>query len=119
MDVREKACKILYNVLKARAPIDTGNLVTHGINMASDFSAVYIGNEAVDYAFFTNEPWEKGTNPNEGWINRAIEEAMPMIKNAVQGYMSEDDYETLLSEYQKELQTRLDDRAKEILDKQI
>ena len=115
----ERACKILYNVIKARAPIDTGNLVTHGIQMASDFSSVYIGNEAVDYAWFTNESWERGTNPNEGWIERAIEEALPLIKSACSGVMTDEDYNKVIESYEKVLATRLEARANEILKESI
>lgn len=112
MEIIERACRILYSVLKARAPIDTGNLVTHGIQMTSDFSAVLIGNEVVDYAYFTNEPWERGTNPNQGWIEQAIEEALPLIKNACRGIMSESEYEEILNNYKDILNTRLSERAK-------
>lgn len=111
MNIKERACRLLYAVIKARCPIDTANLVTHGITMESNFSAIYIGNEVADYAVYTNEPWIRGKNPNEGWIPNAIEEAMPMIKSMCSGEMSNEEYLNLVQDYEKMFTERMQERA--------
>ncbi len=83
MDLICEACKILKLVLQARAPYDTGNLAINSIRIVEN--KVLIGGEIADYAIFTNEPWTKGKNPNEGWVQRAIAEAAPLIQRTLGG----------------------------------
>ena len=80
MNVILEVCKLLKTVLKARAPYDTGNLAINSIRIV-DNSVTIGGSEIADYAIYTNEPWTNGRkNPNEGWVDRAIQEAKPLIE---------------------------------------
>lgn len=83
MDLIREACNILKLVLQARAPYDTGNLALNSIRIVQN--SVVIGGEIADYAIYTNEPWSKGKNPNEGWVQKAIQEAAPLIQSVLSG----------------------------------
>lgn len=107
-DFKIWACNILKSVLQARAPYDTGRLATQGIWVENDGSAVYIGGaEVAPYAVYTNEPWTKGKNPNEGWIDKAINEATPIIKQALSGKITREQYEETMRFYGEEHDKRL------------
>lgn len=56
-------------------PKDTGNLFsTLTVEVSSDFRAkITIGGMQAPYAPYTNEPWTKGTNPNEGYIENCLD----------------------------------------------
>lgn len=108
MDVIREACNLLKLVLQARAPYDTGNLAINSIRIVGN--AVYIGGEIADYAIYTNEPWVKGKNPNEGWVERAIKEAAPLIGRALNGRATVEDvertkktYDTIIEHRKKEM----------------
>lgn len=85
----ELACEFLAAYLRLKAPIDTGNLTQFGVGVVykrPDLIQVVIGNELADYAIYTNEPWlsprwRGRKNPNEGWIQRALAEALPTMKS--------------------------------------
>jgi hypothetical protein len=93
------AADYLYRVLKLLAPKDTGNLSANAIRIvqvAPNEWNIIIGGELAPYALYTNEPWisarwGKKVNPNEGWIQRAISLAYPMIQTIMSGSISEDD----------------------------
>ena len=107
-DFKKWACDILKAVLQAKSPYDTGRLATQGIWVENDGSAVYIGGkEAAPYAVYTNEPWAKGKNPNEGWIDRAIQEALPIMKQALNGKITKEQYEETMRFYGEEYDRRL------------
>lgn len=122
-DPRYEACRILQTILRARAPYDTGNLAGRGIIIENyeNCPAVYIGGaDVAPYAPYTNEPWVserwKGRkNPNEGWIERAIEEAKPYIQKALSNRMTEEEVMELLGDYNAEYERR---RALRIADKE-
>ncbi len=105
MDLVYEACKILKAVLQARAPYDTGNLAMNNIRIDRNRGRVIVGSkESADYAPITNEPWvsEKWhgkKNPNEGWINRAIEEALPIIQRVLSGRATDKEVEDALNYY--------------------
>lgn len=104
MDIIYEACRILKTVLQARAPYDTGNLAMNSIRIDRARGRVIIGGETAEYAPYTNEPWIsekwKGKrNPNEGWIQRAIEEALPIIQKVLSGKASEKDVQNALRYY--------------------
>lgn len=110
MDVIREACNLLKLVLQARAPYDTGNLAINSIRIVGN--AVYIGGEIADYAIYTNEPWinRSGKNPNEGWVERAIKEAKPLISRALSGRATVEDveqtkkmYNTIIERRKKEM----------------
>lgn len=122
MDIKYEAGKILQLVLIARAPYRTGNLALNSIRLESDGenTCVLIGGEIAPYAPFTNEPWEIGKtiqrgnfkkgevvtyertkpNPNEGWIDKAITEALPLVKAALAGNLSEADINAVKKQYE-------------------
>jgi hypothetical protein len=102
MDVVYEALKILKLVIQARAPYDTGNMAINSVRIVGN--AVYIGGEIADYAPFTNEPWtaEKwhgAKNPNEGWVQAAIQEASPMIQQVLNGKATREDINATQKKY--------------------
>lgn len=112
MDLIREACNVLKMVLQARAPYDTGNLALNSIRIVNN--AVLIGGEIADYAIYTNEKWTKGKNPNEGWVERAIEEAKPLIQRIVSGRASIEDiratqqkYKTIIAERKQTMTAEL------------
>lgn len=94
-----KAAEVLANVLVKNAPKDTWNLARNGIRIIQDngFWYVVIGGEIAPYAVYTNEPWNDGTNPNEGWIERSIEEAEPMIRQVMCGTVDQNDIDQYIN----------------------
>jgi len=105
------AGNILYIVVKSFCPVRTGNLVSNGITMKSDGSEIYVGGDLAPYAIYTNENWDifapplQGhTNPNERWIDKAIQEAVPLIKSALSGGISEEEYNNILKKYNRQVQ---------------
>ena len=119
MDMVYEACRILKQVLQARAPYKTGNLAMNSIRVVGN--AVYIGGEIAPYAPFTNEPWKSEKrqgkkNPNEGWIRRAIEEATPIIQRVLSGHASDEDVKSAIAKYQSIYEERKKHRI-ELLNK--
>lgn len=89
------AINYLYSTLKLVAPYDTGNLALNSIRIARDQRGykVLIGGEIAPYAPITNAKWEKGQNPNEGWVQRAIHQALPKIKQIYAGDITREEVE--------------------------
>lgn len=81
---------VLKSTLVAMCPYDTGNL-SASIDIYDRDTApkIIIGNDTVDYAIYTNEKWSKGRNPNEGWVQRAIEACRPLIQAIFGGTISQ------------------------------
>lgn len=55
-------------------PIDTGNLAysaIKGIWISDKVFRIYIDENIAPYMIYTNEPWEKGNNPNLNWFEKA------------------------------------------------
>lgn len=86
-----RAAEVLKSALVANAPKDTWNLALNSIRIIQENGAWYvlIGGEIAPYAEYTNEAWKQGTNPNEGWIERSIEEVLPVITQIMSGALSE------------------------------
>ena len=112
------AGNILYVVVKSFCPVRTGNLVTNGITMKSDGSEIYIGGDLAPYAIYTNENWnmfapplQGHTNPHERWIDKAIAEAVPLIKSALSGNITEEEYNNILKKYNKQVQNTMNSIA--------
>lgn len=110
MDIVHEALNILKLVLQARAPYDTGNLALNSIRIVGN--AIYIGGEIADYAIYTNEPWIRGKNPNEGWVEKAIEEAKPMIQRVLSNKATMQD----IAETQKFYRDIISDRKKTMVE---
>lgn len=104
MDIIREACNVLKLVLQARAPYDTGNLAINSIRIVGN--SIYIGGEIADYAIYTNEPWSKGKNPNEGWVQNAIKEAAPLIQRVLNGKATKKDIEQAKALYNEAVQER-------------
>lgn len=78
----------LAHILKKNSPYDEGDLngsISSAEPKANSWiitiGGKYVLNKFVDYAAYTNDPWRKGNNPNEGWIERSIEEWRRWIIN--------------------------------------
>lgn len=54
-------------------PIDTGNLAYSAIKgmWVGNTFKIYIDTNVAPYAPYTIERWNKGQNPNEGWLEKA------------------------------------------------
>ena len=74
-------------MVKARCPVDTRNLIDHGINLvykSKTSSEITIGGAKAPYAVYTNEKWVaprwKGAhNPNENWIDKSVDDIVQRI----------------------------------------
>lgn len=56
-------------------PYDTGNLKFNsikGIWINDSTFRIYIDESVAPYMKFTQEPWSRGKNPNEGWFDKAV-----------------------------------------------
>lgn len=110
-----QAAMLLTTVLVKKAPKDKWNLALNGIRIVQDDGeyTVVIGGEVAPYAKYTNENWDefepplKGNkNPNEGWIQESIEEAMPYIKRIFSANYSETDIKSVLDAYKKDINSQ-------------
>lgn len=98
-DRLDQAVQLLKNKLIVEAPFDTGNLALNAIRLIQDNGAwhIVIGGEVAPYAPYTNEKWERGQNPNEGWIQRTIENAKPTLIKVLSGRITQEEYERELN----------------------
>ena len=110
------AYNVLVMALKSVCPYSTGNLERNGIRVKIDHGTmcVVVGHETSkllgEYAVYTNEPWISPKwggkqNPNQGWIERGIEKALPLIKQVYQG-MTADDFNNVMDDLQRQTATR-------------
>ena len=110
------AYNVLVMALKSVCPYRTGNLERKGIRVKIDNGTmcVEIGHDTSkvlgEYAVYTNEPWISPKwggkqNPNQGWIERGIEKALPLIKQVYQG-MTADDFNNVMDDLQRQTATR-------------
>lgn len=106
------ACEYLKNQLIIDAPYDTGNLAMNGIKIQQIDGKyhIVIGAELVQYAIYTNEPWlnRPGVNPNEGWVERSIENAKPRIKAIMSGRISQEEYDRDIAAQQNLIKQKLE-----------
>lgn len=115
----DQAADFLVLWLQVKAPKDTGNLALNAIRKAYDDNGmpiIVIGGEVAPYAVFTNEPWiddkwNGRQNPNQGWVQRAIEECVPTLQMMLSGSMTQEDFDALLQVQSITLQDQLDRRA--------
>lgn len=110
------AYNVLLMALKSVCPYRTGNLERNGIRVKIENGSmcVEIGHDTSkvlgEYAVYTNEPWISPKwggkqNPNQGWIERGIEKALPLIRQVYSG-MTIDDFNDLMDDLQKQTATR-------------
>lgn len=83
----ETAFRFALNYLKANAPKDTGNLAYNAIKyeMVGNIFKVYVDEEIAPYMVYTNEKWNKGSNPNESWWNETVEEIIKLMAIYLKG----------------------------------
>lgn len=113
------AAVLLTNVLVKNCPKDTWNLARNGIWIVQEDGQYYvcIGGERARYAVYTEEPWEKGKNPNEGWIERSIEEALPFMRNIMTGSITESEVNDYIAQCEESVRKQQMARVKELLEK--
>lgn len=70
-------------------PHDTGNLKFNAImwRWHGNTFTIYIDEKVAPYVYFTNERWERGRNPNERWIDKAVNYIARYIANRLNGEM--------------------------------
>jgi hypothetical protein len=118
----EQASKYLQSILKIFAPKDTGNLSLNAIRIVQvkpDEWQIIIGGEIAPYAVYTNaewkaERWAGKRNPNEGWVNKAIESAKPNLTLILSGTITPSEFDKLLLESATDLQNQLNELAGEL-----
>jgi len=119
----EQASKYLQQVLKVFAPKDTGNLSLNAIRIVQVAPSKYqiiIGGEIAPYAVFTNaewvaQRWAGKVNPNQGWVNRAIDNAKPVLMSILSGAITLDEIDSAILEQKGILQSQLNELAEEDL----
>jgi hypothetical protein len=78
------------NALRRQAftPKDTGNLAYNaikGIWIDDKRFRIYVDESIAPYMVFTNESWNKGTNPNENWFQKAVKFIATHISSKLNG----------------------------------
>jgi hypothetical protein len=122
-DKLEQASKYLQQVLKIFAPKDTGNLSLNAIRVVQVAPSKYqiiIGGEIAPYAVYTNaewvaQRWSGKVNPNQGWVNRAIDNAKPFLTQILSGAVELTEIDSAIMEQKGILQSQLDELAEEDL----
>jgi hypothetical protein len=118
------ATDFLVQQLKLFAPIDTGNLMSSIVrveDLGTPFKhVIYIGGGIVEYAPATNEKWEspkwKGKrNPNQGWVQKAIRNALPVMRQIMSGGMTQEDANRMINSKASKVQDKMVMRADELL----
>lgn len=103
-DRLEQTADFLVLWLQVKAPKASFNLAVNGIRKAYDeltgYPIIVIGGEPAPYAIYTNEPWISPRwggkqNPNQAWIQRAIQEVIPTIQSIMSGTITSEDYQRL------------------------
>lgn len=120
-DKMNQVAEYLLKLLQVNCPKDTTNLSQNiNIQYVEDGKArIVIGHEKADYAVYTNEPWTSErwngkTNPNEGWVNRTIEESAPIIQQIMSGQISEEDFNQMITDLENEFDAQVQERLDEI-----
>lgn len=116
------AAEFLKSCLQAYAPYDTGNLALNSIRVLYDTNGdvfVAIGGEIAPYAVYTNEKWVSDkwngkSNPNENWIENAIDEALPLIKDYLLREMSQQDFDQYLEYYKRTFKHHQEERMRNL-----
>lgn len=89
----ENLFKEAINALRTSGiiPIDTGNLAYNSIKaiwVSEKTFRIYIDESVAPYAKYTIEPWSKGENPNQGWLDRAVLYIANYISRRIGGTIS-------------------------------
>ena len=91
LDLDRIAADLQY-YLRRNSPYDTGNMAEQiRVQRVSDTEIqVLIGGAPAPYAVYTNEPWispywRGKPNPNEGWIDKALDGFTIWLANKLNG----------------------------------
>ena len=120
IDREMRALQVLEAYLKAACPYDTGNLLSSiRIVQRQKTFGVIIGGEIADYAVYTNEAWTADRwrgrrNPNEGWIDDTINEALPAIRQIMSGAMTKAEYNSIIERQEKIVKATRENRIRQI-----
>lgn len=115
MDKVQEILKVLSETIRAYCPYDTGALSQSiDVYYNGTIAQVIIGNDIVDYARYTNEPWQNGTNPNEGWVQRAIDSCVPMIQAIFNGSATQEEIDKYVGITKSAYRLRQQQRIQEI-----
>lgn len=117
------ACQVLHGALVANAPKDTWNMALNSIRLVQEAGEWYVlvGGEIAPYAIYTNEPWSRGRNPNEGWIELTIERCIPIIERIMSGAITEPEieewqrwtfYKKLTATYREHIAKKIEELSK-------
>ena len=103
---------VILSVLRVHCPLKTGGL-SKSINAENEQLVITIGDDDVQYAPFTNEPWvderwHGKQNPNEGWIERALDIAVPIVDRLLQGSITEAEAREIVNSNNAIWQKKLD-----------
>lgn len=93
----EKIAIKALEILKKHAPIRTGNLRYVSIKMErvnDNAFEIYVSVDIAPYVYCTNEKWisprwHGKKNPNEGWVEAAIDEILQMIAKETGGEIAD------------------------------
>lgn len=103
---------IILSHLRVYCPFDTGNL-SGTITPDNNSLVITIGDEVYQYAPYTNEAYKEGRiNKNEGWIDRAIEAALPIVERFLAGAVTEEEAQEIVKANNSIWQAKFAARAK-------
>ena len=86
-------CLECVDLVRRRAPRDTGNLATNGITFVwedENTFTIYVNESIAPYMPYTNEPWKSPKwngkkNPNEAWWQDAIKIVIEFLEQRLNG----------------------------------
>lgn len=88
----QKVCLQAVWLLKAKAPIDTGNLRNNAIRykFENNKCIIYVDQKVAPYMVYTNEPWisprwNGKKNPNEKWFDNATKHIVESLAETLHG----------------------------------
>lgn len=91
-DKFQRACLKAVEILRAKAPIDTGNLRYNAIKYKFEDRKciIYVDLAIAHYMIYTNEPWiskrwDGKKNKNEKWFDKAAEHIVESLAETLHG----------------------------------
>lgn len=78
-------------IVRKMSPFRTGNLRYNAIKyeMPDEHTfKIYVSEDIAPYMIYTNEPWLRGKNPNEGWFDRAARAVAELLSQKLGGNIS-------------------------------
>ncbi len=78
-------------ILRNAAPYKTGNLRYNAIKLEmvdANTVRLYVDEDIAPYMKYTNEPWNHGNNPNEGWFDRAAQRIAEHVAQVTGGTLN-------------------------------